>query len=252
MDDYKSDITNLIRGVTAKWKQVKRSADRDDRVSRASLQRMMEPPRTTIREVAFAVMEDAYNKASSNGRYYANARQIMYAARPAILEQCGKHGFNSVYFTQTLLKDYLEEYEPDWKVVWDARGHLIEPFTQKTIALGGIDVTKYLGKWHDDVVIGLPEIDERVDTHGPGNRYANALFIEKEGFTEILKGAGIPERFDMALLSTKGIPVGAACELVSKLDSGGVNVFVLHDFDLSGLKILKTLRKGARLSPERT
>jgi hypothetical protein len=37
----------------------------------------------TVREAAFAVMEDAYRQASGGGRYPANARQIMYAARPA-------------------------------------------------------------------------------------------------------------------------------------------------------------------------
>jgi hypothetical protein len=52
-------------------------------------------------------MEDAYNHASSNGRYYANARQIMYAARPAILSRCAVTELKDVYFTQNLLKDYL-------------------------------------------------------------------------------------------------------------------------------------------------
>src|SRR5690606_16594938 len=98
----------------------------NDRVSRSALQRMR-MPRTSIREVAFYVMEDAYNKASANGKYYANARQIMYAARPEILKHADATDLDSVYFTQTLLKDYIEEYCPDWKVVWDARGHLIEP-----------------------------------------------------------------------------------------------------------------------------
>jgi hypothetical protein len=35
-------------------------------------------------------MEEAYNKVSDNGRLPANARQIMYAARPYIQEKTGK------------------------------------------------------------------------------------------------------------------------------------------------------------------
>jgi hypothetical protein len=192
-------------------------------------------------------MEAAYNKASSNGKYFANARQIMYAARPAILEETGEQ-LKSAYFTQTLLKDYLEEFDPPWKVVWDARGHLIEPHTDKAVGLGGSEVLKYQKAWIKDVVMDRPEIYEQIQTVGPANRFNSVLFIEKEGFTEILKDAKFPERYSMALMSTKGIPVAAACDLIEAFVPENVKVFVLHDFDLSGFKILRTLREGTRLS----
>lgn len=249
MSELKAAIAAATRSVTKDWKQAKRSADRNDRVSYSRLvQLRCRPPRVTIREVAFRVMEDAYNKASSNGRYYANARQIMYKARPAILEMCNASEFRDIYFTQTLLKDYIERYKPTWKVVWDARGHLIEPFTRQKISLGGAGVKEYLSEWTSSIDDGAPGIAARIDTHGPGNRYANALFIEKEGFTEILTDAKIGERYDMAIMSTKGIPVDAACDLIKAMSRKGVRVFVLHDFDLSGFKILRTLRTGTRLS----
>jgi len=193
-------------------------------------------------------MEDAYIKASSNGKYYANARQIMYAARPAILEITGERELKSAYFTQTLLKDYLEKYNPDWKVVWDARGHLVEPYTNKQINLGGSDVKKYQSTWSSMIGMEPPVVAELVGTNGPTNRFNNALFIEKEGFTEILADMGFPERYSMALMSTKGLPVKAACDIIKALVQKGVRVFVLHDFDLAGFKILRTLRKGTRLS----
>jgi len=54
------------------------------------------------------VMEDAYNKASNNGKYPALARQIMYAARGRILELVDDcHKLDSNYFTQTLLPGYI-------------------------------------------------------------------------------------------------------------------------------------------------
>jgi len=49
-------------------------------------------------------------------------------------------------------------------------------------------------------------------------------------------------------MSTKGIPVAAACDLIEALVSNDVRVFVLHDFDLAGFKILRTVREGTRLS----
>jgi hypothetical protein len=247
--DIRAAIASATKAVTKQWKQAKRRTDRADRVSLSRLARLRDvPPRVTIREAAFDAMEDAYNKASSNGKYYANARQIMYAARPAILAQIDASEFNDVYFTQTLLKDYLEEYAPDWKVVWDARGHLIEPHTETRISLGGVGVAAYMRQWHDTIDIAPPNIEPRVDTEGPDNRYGAVLFIEKEGFTEILTHASIGERYDMALMSTKGLPVKAACDLILSFHERNIQTFVLRDFDLAGFKIVRTLRRGTRLA----
>jgi len=42
-------------------------------------------------------------------------RQIMYRARPYILERTGEASLNGQYFSQTLLIDYMEEYDcSDW------------------------------------------------------------------------------------------------------------------------------------------
>ena len=42
-----------------------------------------------IKAATYAVMEEAYLKASGDGKFPANARQIMYAARPLVLERTG-------------------------------------------------------------------------------------------------------------------------------------------------------------------
>jgi DNA topoisomerase VI subunit B len=242
------DISSAVKSITKGWKAEKRKADKNDRISSSQYAKLRGYRTISIRDVAFDVMEAAYNLASSNGEYYANARQIMYAARPEILKRTGKDELNDVYFTQTLLKDYIEERDPDWKIVWDARGHIIEPHTNEKIGLGGIEVDNYINKWHSRIIIEPPDFQSLVKTNGPGNRFNNVLFIEKEGFTEILTHAGIPERYDLALMSTKGIPVKAACDLIHEMSNIDVRVFVLHDFDLSGFKILRSLTEGVRLS----
>ena len=197
-------ILSAGKGVTGDWKKAKK---REDRVSRASLARLRWSPRSvSLKEAAFEVMEQAYNKASSDGRYYANARQIMYAARPLILSLTDKKIWkNSNYFTQTILKDYLEEYQPDWKIVWDARGHLHEPHTGHVVDLGGLKVMEYTNGWRDSFDVD-PYLDasDQIQTTGPALRYGTALFIEKEGFAPILEAAGIAERYDLALVSSKG------------------------------------------------
>ena len=65
---------------------------------------------------------------------------------------------------------------------------------------------------------------------------------------EILTHSRIPERYDIAIMSTKGIPVKAACDLIYEMKKSNVSVFVLHDFDLDGFKIVRSLREGVRLS----
>jgi len=252
-DTLAEALESAVCGVSRDWKKAKRRADKQDRVSRHDLARLryQAPARVTVREAAFRVMQRAYALASSNGRYYANARQIMYAARPLVLEITGGDIWkDSAYFTQQILKDYLEDWAPDWKVVWDSRGHLTEPHTGKVIGLGGAEVMRYTQDWTGADFELCPSLLPRqgIATVGPGLRFGAVLFIEKEGFDEILRDARIGERHDMAIMSTKGLPVGAACNLAARLSFAGVKILVLHDFDLAGLKIVKTLRLGARLA----
>ena len=143
---------------------------------------------------------------------------------------------------------YLEAYSPNWKVVWDARGNFVEPHTDHKVPLGGVAVGQYVEDWRSKIEREIPEVDRRIETRGPHNRFSGVLFIEKEGFAEILAGADIGRRYDIAIMSTKGIPVKAACDLVRRLHSKDVQIFVLRDFDLPGFKIVNTLRTGTRLS----
>jgi hypothetical protein len=85
-----------------------------------------------------------------------------------------------------------------------------------------------------------------VSTSGPAGRFGAVLFLEKEGFNEILEAARIAERFDIAIMSTKGLSVTASRRLVDALAADGVRLFVLHDFDIAGFSIRKTLTESGR------
>ncbi|MGA8756384.1 MAG: hypothetical protein WB611_08625 [Stellaceae bacterium] len=101
----------------------------------------MRSTRTTIRDAAFEVLEEAYLAASDNGSLPVKPRQIMYAARPQILETTGEIELSGNYFSQTLLIDYIEEYDcSDWDIIWDACGHFIEPHTGTETPLGTLEV----------------------------------------------------------------------------------------------------------------
>ncbi len=213
--------------------------------------RAMERPErgSSIRDAAWEVMEDAYKAASGDGRYPANARQIMYAARPAILELTRLNAFNDKYFTQTLLPDYLEEHPEEtaeWDVVFDARGHFVEPHTALSVPLGTLDVRRYLGERPQPERPAMVDSGLMWPTIGPANRYSTVLFIEKEGFDPLLEAAQIAERFDVAIMSTKGMSVVAARRLLDRLAPQIERVLVLHDFDVAGFSIFGTLGADGR------
>jgi len=119
------------------------------------------------------------------------------------------------------------------------------------VDLGGLPILEYTTSWTKGEFETVPTtpLPSAVDTVGPDLRFGAVLFIEKEGFAPILEDAGIAERYDISIMSPKGIPNIASCEVSQKLYQAGVTVFVLHDFDYDGFKIVKNLRRGVRLAP---
>jgi hypothetical protein len=191
-------------------------------------------------------MAQAYALAYDNGTLPANARQIMYAARPLVLAltdgDCWK---NSASFTQGILNEYLEDNPKEtanWDVVYDARGHLTEPHVKNGLGLGTLEVRSYIKSWRPDINESVDfDFDELCPTKGPHHRFNFALFIEKEGFDALLERAQIARRYDLAIFSSKGMSSTAARQLVDALSGEGVTILVLHDFDLAGLTITYTL-----------
>lgn len=204
----------------------------------------------TQKAAAFEVMAEAYRLASANHTLPANARQIMYAARRFILKACGLERLDDDYFTQVLLPAYLEahpEETADWDVVYDARGHLIEPHTGASLPLGTVQVRDYLRPRPAGNGAGsLVRCDGGLWAGPVTDRYRTVLFVEKEGFEPLLRAARIAERFDCAIMSTKGMSVTAARALLDRLSREGVRILVAHDFDRSGFSIFGTLRASTR------
>jgi hypothetical protein len=203
----------------------------------------------SIVEAAGRVMAEAYLKASDDGTLPAKARQVMYAARGKILELTGLKKFDDKYFTQFLLPDYLQAHPEEtasWDIIYDARGNLVEPHTGRRVPLGTLQVREYLGE--RPARPGRPKVmaNGLYPTTGPQHRYKNLLFIEKEGFEELFDAVQLAERYDLAVMSTKGMSVIAARSLIDKLAPCFDNVLVLHDLDVSGFSILGTLGTDSR------
>jgi hypothetical protein len=250
-----SDMIKAVRAATKKWARQRKAEERDSSRQLNRRYAMTHSDRVFQKEVAWEVMKAAYLEASSNNTLPAHARQVMYKARGPILARCtDKDTLDSKYFTQTLLPDYIREHPgetADWDVVFDARGHFLEPHTATTVPLGTLDVRAYLG----DLVPSRgdrPEagagVDQLFPTRGPAHRFGAILFIEKEGFLPLFRAVHLAERFDLAIMSTKGMSVTAARLLVDRLcaEQSGVPLLVLHDFDKAGFSIVGTLWRDNR------
>src|SRR5262249_8438551 len=125
-DDMRAnEIINAVESVTKKWAKQRKAEERTRRASENRRNAMLSRGHVSIKDAAWRVMRDAYLKASANDTLPAHARQIMYAARPYVIKNADRAIGTTfdVYFTQTLLPDYIEQMGVNWNVVFDARGH---------------------------------------------------------------------------------------------------------------------------------
>lgn len=236
-DDTPADkLIAAVKSVTKQWLKQRQAEDRHHAAvanREATLQRSRQ---SSVKSATFDVMEQAYLAASTNNTLIANARQVMYAARPGILKRTNNNKpLDDNYFTQNLLPDYIAEFNPPWKgkIAYDERGHFSEPHTGKAIGLGTVAVRHYLG------TMCPPELragfTAKLHTHGPDGRFGGVFFIEKEGFDALFAEAQIAERHDLADMSCKGISVTAARELADQMCAAyNIPLYLLTDFDKSG------------------
>jgi len=202
-----------------------------------------------VKDAANKVMKAAYDEVTANGTLLpAQARQIMYKARPRIKALTSRQWGDS-YFTQVLLPDYIKEHglEDKWDVVYKERGSFVEPHTRRTVGLGTVQVRNYLGS------IGKPEfIDPEItapelETHGPECRFGAVLGIEKEGFNTMFQQSRLLERHDIGLASIVGQSTTAARRLLDEMcGDHDMKLFFVHDFDVAGFEIIGTLQRDTR------
>jgi hypothetical protein len=240
-------LKDSVLNVTKDWAKQRKAEERHASAlanRRARLVRASDY--YNFKSAAFEVMEQAYMAASANGTLPTSARQVMYQARPFIQEKMGGQQLDDQYFCQTLLPDYMKEHQANWDITYDDRGHFTEPHTGHSIGLGTIGVRNYL------TGNGAPKLEEpsfasgNVATRGPCGCFGAVLFVEKEGFLPLFEAVHLAERYDLAIMSTKGMPSTSARTLIDKLCRQQVPLLALHDFDKAGLSIIGTLMRDTR------
>jgi hypothetical protein len=242
-----NDILDAVETATSKWTRQRKSEERHPGMARYRLSRMTKVPRTTQKEAVWRIMEPAYMAASNNDGLPAKARQIFYQARPKVMAMTDDRELAYGYFSQTLLPDYIEEHGVDWNVVYDARGHFEEPHTNRRIGCGTMEVRDYLEAMKEPEIVDCGFSDSSVDIIGPSGGFSAVLFCEKEGFGPLFKAVNLANRYDLLIISTKGVSVTAARRLIDIIcGDNDLPLFVLHDFDVAGFLILGTLQRDTR------
>lgn len=233
-----------------------------EHVLRAALPRAYVPPigkvvaatevrNLTVKEAVYRVISSAYAVVSA-ANIGAPPRMLFYRCRPQILQLTGREELNYNTF-KNALHDYIEDHPDEtasWQILYDDRGHFSEP-RRASFGIGTVKVGAYIDGLGPDLpdfdpAVGLLHIEHRgaalTPSPDPSLRYSAVIFVEKEGYTELLENARIALRFDVAFASTKGVPTTAIRRLLDSLAAYGVKVFVLHDFDIAGMKIAHTIR----------
>ena len=180
--------------------------------------------------VILARLDEAVSKASGNGTIRFSERQLYYVARPLVMDELGEELTYSNF--GTVITDYEKENGDIGGMYRDCRGSLYTPHSRETLPMGTLSVEQY---------------------HRPKYTFNKILYIEKEGIFEILKDVQFPERYDCALLTSKGYASRAIKDLIDMLGESAeeLEVYCIHDCDKAGTMIYQTLvqetkSRGAR------
>jgi len=176
------------------------------------------PKQMSLKEAVFRVLPEAIVKAS-DGNLEFQDRQLYYQVRPLIVQYTNKE-LTFSYFSPPLLTEYEEQHGEIPGLLFDGRGHFQEPHRAIEFELGTKEVNNYQ----------IPDYE-----------YDKILFVEKEGFKPILDAAQVGPRNDMAIMTDKGFIVRAAKKLLARATSKQIIILAVHDADISGYDIARTL-----------
>lgn len=241
------DVMDTSKKVTNPWAKQRKREERDASARHRRRENLDGGNRVYQSDIAWEVIKRAYAEVGSNGQLTAHSRQIYYEAREEMRERTGRP-VDSKYFTQNLLPRCVNEHPEEtanWRITYDARGNFIEPHTGESIPISTLKIDEYLAasRRHCPGDISLQSISVTYPTCGTRNRISAVLFIEKEGFHPLFEDVKLAERYDLAIMSTKGQSTVAARKLVDAVSAigTGVPLLVLHDFDKWGLLIAENL-----------
>ena len=187
-------------------------------------------------------MDEAFNLASTYGKYAITARQMWYKIRE--ISNAPDEAYTS--FTQTVLTEWINKHpEYEDKINFANRG--VFYIGEKQDGLGTANVRNFInnidkasntfncyGGVSDNVYID--------DNFNVEYKYDKVLYIEKTGFDDIFKAEKIGEKYHMIIVSGQGFATRAAKTILYALQNKGLKLYCMHDLDISGVNIFKSFQ----------
>jgi hypothetical protein len=215
------EATKVLRREDDQREKNAAKAERAARRAAAAADRLN---RWTIKEAVFEVLPEAKRRAG----YTVGVRTLFYKVRP-LIQQYTDDELDYAYFGQTLLPEYQRTVAKLPGVYYEARGALHHPHDGRVIPLGTREVDAYIP---------------------PDWQFDKVLYIEKEGLEAQLAPYQLGQRHDMAIIYGKGFSPTACRDLLARSEIRSMKLFVLHDADINGYNIARTLGEATRRMPD--
>jgi len=202
-------------------------------------------PKTSMKDIVFQKLPTAISRAGAN----PSLRDLYYALRPLAYNHYKWPEDKELTYNyfDTLTVQY-EQREGAITGLWrDPRGHLHEAHPRYSLPLR--DPYGRLAEEPDrtSLALGTREV---AGYNFPPYLFDKILYVEKEGEWPKLKEAKLPERYDMAIASSKGYATTAVRDLLKRAGRGqDYQIFVFHDADIDGYEIVRTLREATWRMP---
>lgn len=216
--------TKAIRREAEQRRKDANKAERALRQARASAERAVRADRVTLKDAVFEVIPEAKRRAGN----VVSARTLYYKVRPLIQDHTDRE-LPFGYFSQTLLPEYERTHGPIPGLYYEPRGELHHPHDDTVTPLGTREVEKY---------------------HLPPWQFDKILYVEKMGLQAQLKPYRLAEKYDMAIIYGQGYAATACRNLLASSAIRDMQIFVLHDADIDGYNIARTLAESTKRMPD--
>jgi DNA topoisomerase VI subunit B len=217
--------TKTLRKEAEQRRKDASKAERAVQRAREEAARKERKKKPTKKEVVFEVLREA--KAAAG--FVVAVRTLYYKVRPLFLKYLPDAVLDYNHFSQMLVPEYEREYGPLNGLYYEARGELHHPHDSMVTQLGTREVGDYeLPKWQFDKV----------------------LYVEKAGLAAQLAPYRLGQKYDMAIIYGQGYSPTACRNLLARPEFRDMQVFVLHDADIDGYNIARTLGEATARMPD--
>jgi hypothetical protein len=232
-EDVAEMCAEALHGATKTLRVTAEKRKRDAlRAARAEHRRTKSAEKeASKKELVFRVLPEAIDltrggPAGAPGTLPFSTRSLYYKVRP-LLQRYTSKDLDYGHFAQTLVPEYQRLFGQISGLYYEPRGCLYEPHGGQSVPLGTLEVASYKPeKW----------------------LYDKILYVEKKGLWPVLRDSRLGDRYDMAIAAGEGYSTEACRELLADA-AQHVKIFVLHDADLGGYNIARTLAGATARMP---